>query len=141
MPVFVNEFEITDDEVFSEMQHHPAEDMPKARDAAAQALVIRRLLINESIKLGMLKEPITPKKEETAIVKLLDKSVTSPPPGKDVCETYFNNNRKKFPKENKFEDEHKKIQHYLVEQSFRQGFRSFILRLANKNKIIGVDLT
>lgn len=47
MPIFINETEIEDDAIFSEMQYHPADDMEQARDAAAQALVVRELLKQE----------------------------------------------------------------------------------------------
>ena len=44
MPVFVNDTEIDDNTVFSEMQYHSAPSMEEARDAAAQALVVKELL-------------------------------------------------------------------------------------------------
>jgi len=53
IPVLVNKVEITDDEVHTEMQHHPAKSVDSARDLASQALVIRELLFQEAVRLKL----------------------------------------------------------------------------------------
>ena len=56
MPIIVNNVEITDDDVHAEMQYHPAESADKARHKAAQALVIRQLLLQAAKAKNMLED-------------------------------------------------------------------------------------
>ena len=51
MPLYVNNTEITDEQVFAEMQYHPASSLPEAQEKAAQALAIRELLLQEAARL------------------------------------------------------------------------------------------
>ena len=47
MPIIVNKAEITDDEVHAEMQYHTAGSVEEARHKAAEALVVKQLLLQE----------------------------------------------------------------------------------------------
>ena len=54
MPLYVNNTEITDEQVFAEMQYHPASSLPEAQEKAAQALAIRELLLQEAARLEII---------------------------------------------------------------------------------------
>lgn len=64
---------ITAREIAAEMQHHPAETAEAAWSAAAQALVIRRLLLDAAGARGL--EP----EEEESLEALLEAEITVPP--------------------------------------------------------------
>ena len=53
MPLYINHTEITDEQVFAEMQYHPASSLSEAQEKAAQALAIRELLLQEAARLGI----------------------------------------------------------------------------------------
>jgi hypothetical protein len=147
MPIFVNETEIDDDTVFSEMQYHPADKMDEARDAAAQALVIRELLRQEADRQGMA--DLANENEDaldTVLMTLVEKEVAVPAATSDYCQTYYEQNKERFRASdassailpfNMVED---KIRDYLQTRSTREGIRSYILSLAQNARITGFDL-
>lgn len=70
--VVVNGTTITARDIAAEMQHHPADNAEAAWNAAAQALVIRRLLIEAVTERGLDPE------DEGSIDALLETQVTTP---------------------------------------------------------------
>ena len=54
--ISVNGHVITPDEVHAEAQHHPAGTAQQATSAAARALVLRQLLLQEAERLGLKPE-------------------------------------------------------------------------------------
>jgi peptidyl-prolyl cis-trans isomerase C len=87
-----------------EMQYHCAENFQSARNKAAQALVIRQLLINE---LG--RDPVdgmSASDEEEAIQALLDENVSCPEPSEGDCRRYFENNPDRFRRQPLLQLEH-----------------------------------
>ena len=146
MPVFINETEIDDDAIFSEMQYHPADQQEQARDAAAQALVVRELLRQEAERQGLdgMKGDVAA--QEAALMALVEKEVVVPPATTEFCRTYYEQNKERFKASDAsssvlpFEMVEDKICNYLQTRSVREGIRSYVLSLAQKSRIVGFDL-
>ena len=76
MSVYVNEVEITEEDIGQEMQYHPAPSRERAWQLAAQSLVIRQLFLQQAAESGYLDsvEGITgeTEAEAAAIDRLLE---------------------------------------------------------------------
>ena len=152
MPVHVGGVEISDQQVFEEMQYQEdAESVKHACFLAAQSLVIRQLLLNTAFKQKVVTElsdksltEITPEEEEQMISALINKSVHVPEAEQDICKRYYENNQVKFTdkKLNKvlpFEQVAGHIREYLSAQSLMNGISEYIQVLAANTKIKGFD--
>lgn len=147
MPVFVNNVEITDDEVFAEMQYHPAENVAEAQYQAALALTIRELLCQEAVRLG-----ITPPAEsdDTEIIReylvstLLEQKISVPTPKDEECERYYQRNSSIFRDQEgnlvPFSAVRESIAEYLQEVSEQQATKQYIKILAGQANIAGITL-
>ena len=105
-PVFeevrVNGVVIPEADILAEAQNHPAANPGEAVRAAARALAIRELLIQEARRLGI--DEADPEEEdgrtETAddarIRVLMEREVQAPSASKDECRRFFEHNREKF---------------------------------------------
>ena len=110
--VTVNEVPIAEAEILAEAQNHPAETPGEAIAAAAQALVIKQLFIQEAKRLGIEETPRedeagrmeTP--EDAAIRALIDAEVQVPVASESECRRYYENNRKRFTSETILEVRH-----------------------------------
>tara|TARA_B100001939_G_scaffold250728_2_gene217687 strand:+ start:12777 stop:13229 length:453 start_codon:yes stop_codon:yes gene_type:complete len=146
MPIYVNEVEITDDEVFREMQFHPAPTQEKARDEAARALLIRELLRQEAVEQGFLEPQAAADAVDSGIMRLVENMVTTPEATTEACRRYYDQNIDRFTAENgdgaplPFEDVENRIRDYLHVRSIRHGIQSYILDLAHRAQIAGFDL-
>lgn len=146
MPIFVNETEIDDDTVFSEMQYHPAEQMEEARDTAAQALVVRELLRQEAARKGIDGATGCDEELDAALIKLVENEVVVPAATSEFCQTYYKQNKDRFRASDAsssvlpFEMVEDKIRDYLHTRSTREGIRSYVLNLAGNARISGFDL-
>jgi len=146
MPLYVNKTEITDEQVFSEMQFHPAPSRAEARNEAAKALLIRELLRQEAVKDGHVPADADDEALDAGIMKLVEVKVVTPAASEAVCRRYYDQNIDRFrisekaamPQE--FAQVEGKIQDYLHTSSIRQGIQSYILDLAGNAKISGFDL-
>ena len=143
MPIFVNHAEISDDDVHREMQHHPAPSVDDAREAAARALVIRELLLQEAMKGEMVKPE--PEEQEAAISRLIDREVKVPLADAGSCKRYYEHNQARF-KDSKtgqvlpYDLVEGHIRDYLYARSFHAGLAQYLSILAARNKIIGFQL-
>ncbi len=145
MTIRVNDVEITDEDVFQEMQYHPSENRLEATDAAAKALLVKEILRQEAVKAGLLDEKADDVEQESAIVTLVEQNVTTPNAGQDVCQRYYEQNTERFKAQDTgeilpFEMVESKIRDYLHTRSVREGLRSYVLKLAEDMTIKGVDL-
>ncbi|GHF22268.1 hypothetical protein GCM10017044_15490 [Kordiimonas sediminis] len=147
MPIYVNQTEIDDNAVFTEMQYHSAENMEEARNAAAQALVVRELMQQEARRLGLLKgERVEEEHIDAALMQLVEEAVAVPEATTDVCRSYYDSNVDRFRTTDAdgqvmpFGAVEDKIRDYLHTRSVREGIRSYILNLAENAKITGFDL-
>lgn len=146
MPIFVNKTEISDDDVFKEMQFHPAPNREAARDEAAKALLIRELLRQEAIEKGFLEEDATEEAFDAGIMKLIQAEVTAPEATPEVCRHYYDQNIERFSAADgakmplPFGEVEARIRDYLHTRSIRHGIQSYILDLAGRAKVAGFDL-
>ena len=109
--VTVDGQEITDEQIAEEMPHHPAPTGEEAWRAAAQALVVRHLLMREARRRELSGESTNEDGKRTtgdeALVKaLLDDVVGEAVPTDDECERYYRSNRHRFLTPTLFEASH-----------------------------------
>ena len=146
MPLYVNKTEITDDDVFSEMQFHSAASREEARDEAAKALLIRELLRQEAVEKGLLAENADTETAEKGIMELLEQQVATPAASEEACRRYYDQNIQRFlvsetseiPQP--FTKVKDRIHDYLHTRSMRHGIQSYILDLSSKARVAGFDL-
>lgn len=100
-PVRVNGVPVPRDLIAREVQNHPAATPAAAWTAAARALVVRELLLQEAGRLGFVGIPVSDgERRETAedatIRALIAREVAVPRPDEVACRRYFANNRARF---------------------------------------------
>ena len=147
MPILVNDAEITDDEVHAEMQYHPAASLQDAREAAARALVVRQLLMQEAREKQLLDAAETADgiKVEEGIGRLIQREVSVPEADEQSCRRYYEQNRERFTDSNTreqlpFEMVSGHIRKYLHDRSLRAGISQYIKLLAGRARIAGFDM-
>lgn len=100
--VSVNGIAIPRDAIARETQHHPAAKPILAWQAAARALVIRELLLQEARRLRIEAEPAVDAQgrretdDEAAIRCLIEQEVRVPEPDEASCRRYYQQNRARF---------------------------------------------
>lgn len=147
MPVFVNGVEITDEQVFREMQHHPATSREEAMLEAARALAIRELLVQEAVARGVAesRESIgeEPNAEDPRIQALLAEVIKIPRPDDVTCRRFYDQNPSLFSQSSvrrEFEEVRLAIAEYLQDTSWQTAVRQYISILVGKAAIAGLDL-
>jgi peptidyl-prolyl cis-trans isomerase C len=94
MPVVVNANPIPDEAISREMQYHPAGSVAAAREAAARALVVRELLLQQAARLELQPVPEEGEDEDEALIRqLIEREVQVPEPDRESCRRYYENNR------------------------------------------------
>ena len=89
--ILVNEVEIAPAAVAAEMQYHPAPSREGAWLAAATALVIRQLLLQEAKSQGVVAEEQAGEEasaEEATIQALLEREIATPEPDEATCQDW-----------------------------------------------------
>ena len=110
--VAVNGVVIARDAIAREVQHHPASRSLDAWQAAARALVVRELLLQEARRLGLAAAPHTDaggrrESEEEALIRVVhEREVTTPEPDVETCRRYYERNRKAFRSATLYEAAH-----------------------------------
>lgn len=109
--VTVDGEEITPEQIAEEMPHHPAPSGEEAWRAAAQALVVRHLLMREAERRGMVADPERADSrratdEEALVGLLLDNVVGDAVPTSEECERYYRANVQRFRTPKLFEASH-----------------------------------
>ena len=108
--ITVNGELISEESILAEMQYHPAGELP--RQQAADALVIRCLLLQEAKRLKINAEPnqIEPGRfeveDEAQIRVLLEQEVAIQEPSIDTCRQHYENNKSNFHSPDIFEARH-----------------------------------
>lgn len=100
--VAVNGDEIPPQAIAAEAQNHPAGDAAGAWEAAAEALVVRRLLLDEADRLEIAAaeladpegRPLT--EEDSRIEALLSSQVRTPEADEATARRFYDNNRERF---------------------------------------------
>ncbi|KAB2912357.1 MAG: peptidylprolyl isomerase [Hyphomicrobiaceae bacterium] len=111
-PVTVNGVAIPHDAISREAQNHPAPTPIGAWTAAARALVVRELLLQEARRLGLHPQPAvdddgrTETEEEALVRGLVEREVATPVPDEDTCRRYYDQNRRRFRSADIYEASH-----------------------------------
>ncbi|MGE0153502.1 MAG: peptidylprolyl isomerase [Reyranellaceae bacterium] len=98
-PVSVNGRPIAEADIAREMQNHPAAGLAESRSAAALALVVRELLLEQAAGAGHLGQDFRqaePEEQEEAIQLLLSEAVSIPEADAETCRRYWQANRARF---------------------------------------------
>lgn len=104
--ISVNGTEIAEPAILAEMQYHPAKTRDAAMAAAAEALVVRELLLQRAAALGLAWTAEDAAGEERAIEELLRRELKLPSPDEAACRRYYDNNRARFRSPDLFEASH-----------------------------------
>ncbi|HUH85118.1 MAG TPA: peptidylprolyl isomerase [Stellaceae bacterium] len=107
--VYVNGTEIPPQAIAAEMQYHPAPSREQAWTAAAHALVVRELLLQEAGRLGLAAEEDAngeATREESLIQLLLAQETTTPDADEAACRRYWSANPEKFRAPDVYEAAH-----------------------------------
>ena len=110
--VRVNGVAIPRDLIAHELQHHPSCTPAEAWKAAARALVVRELLLQEARRLGILGEPMADSEgrreteDEAAIRSLVAREVQTPTADAATCRRYYEQNRQRFRSSDIYEAAH-----------------------------------
>jgi peptidyl-prolyl cis-trans isomerase C len=100
--ISVNGVVIPRDAIARETQNHPAAKPVEAWLAAARALIIRELLLQEARRLSVAPAPLVDEEgrretgEEAAIRSLIEREVPVPAVDHDTCRRYYEANRARF---------------------------------------------
>lgn len=104
--------EITAADIAAEAQNHPAEDPETAWAAAAEALVIRQLLLDEAERLGVVAASLTDAEgrtlapDDSRIEALLEQEVMTPKADATTTRRYYDQHRQRFTSPTIVEAEH-----------------------------------
>jgi peptidyl-prolyl cis-trans isomerase C len=110
--VSVNGVAIEREDIARETQNHPADKPLAAWQAAARALVVRELLLQEAQRLQIVAEPLADAEgrretePEAQIRQLIAEQVQTPQADEDACRRYYQGNRKRFRSADLFEARH-----------------------------------
>ncbi len=100
--VSVNGVVVRHDEISREAQNHPAPTPIAAWTAAARALAVRELLLQEARRIVIDAQPLTDGEgrtettEEASIRALVEREVSTPSPDEAACRRYYQHNLKRF---------------------------------------------
>jgi peptidyl-prolyl cis-trans isomerase C len=110
--ISVNGAVIPREVIAREVQNHPAEKPILAWQAAARALVVRELLLQEAKRLGIEAEPLrdpegrSETSEEAAMRELIEREVVTPEPDEAACLRFYEQNRQRFRSGDLYEAAH-----------------------------------
>ena len=110
--VSVNGVTIRHDEISREAQNHPAPTPIAAWTAAARALAVRELLLQEARRSGLEPQPLsdgegrTETDEEASIRALVEREVSTPAPDEATCRRYYEQNLRRFRSADLYEAAH-----------------------------------
>lgn len=147
MPVFVNNREISDDDVHAEMINHPAPDVDTARLAAARALVVKQLLLENAVQRAMITAPeidtMEDEQAEAVIKNLLDEVISVPEADDDTCVRYYAQHKSRFldkttDKILPYDLIKPHIIQYLEDKAFHAAFNAYLDTLMSNAKIVGL---
>ncbi len=110
--VSVNGVVIPHDVISREAQHHPAATPIAAWTAAARALAVRELLLQEARRIAIDAAPLsddegrTETAEEASIRALVEREVSMPAPDEAACRRYYEQNLRRFRSADLYEAAH-----------------------------------
>jgi len=101
-PVFIGEREISVAAIAAEAQHHPAPNAEAAWTAAARALAVRELLLDEAERLEIAGEGLTDEEgrqltdEDARIEALIAREVQTPEADEATCRRFYDLHSQRF---------------------------------------------
>lgn len=110
--VSVNGIDIPRAAIARETQNHPASKPIEAWQAAARALVVRELLLQEARRLALAPAPLTDEAgrretdEEALVRALVEREVQTPQADEAICRRYYDSNRQRFSSHDLYEVRH-----------------------------------
>jgi peptidyl-prolyl cis-trans isomerase C len=110
--VRVNGIAIPRDVIAREVQHHPSRTPAASWRSAAQALVVRELLLQEARRLAVEAEPLSDADgrretvEEAAVRALVAQEVRTPSADMATCRRYYEQNHQRFRSPDLYEAAH-----------------------------------
>jgi peptidyl-prolyl cis-trans isomerase C len=110
--VSVNGVVVHHDEISREAQNHPAPTPVAAWTAAARALAVRELLLQEARRIVIDAQPLTDGEgrtettEEASIRSLVEREISTPIPDETACRRYYTHNLKRFRSADLYEAAH-----------------------------------
>ena len=110
--VSVNGVVVARTAIAREAQNHPADKPILAWQAAARALVLRELMLQEARRLGVAAEPASDPQgrretdEEALIRTLAERAIVVPEADEDACRRYYAQNRRRFRSADIYEASH-----------------------------------
>ena len=147
MSIFINNAEITAEEVGQEMQYHPAPTQERAWQLAAQSLVIRQLLLQQAAENGLCEDAgsITAGEDEKLIDQLLEQDIVVPEADEATCRRFYDNHPDSFKDEKTgeraaFELVQANIRDYLHTKAMRIAVAEYIKALSYSADIKGFEL-
>ncbi|WP_075187615.1 peptidylprolyl isomerase [Teredinibacter haidensis] len=87
----VNNTVISEEDVYREIQYHPAETQDQASVLAIESLIIAELFRQRARALGLQTDP-----QEHFVDQLIEQEVDYPQASEEDCRNYYDQNRKKF---------------------------------------------
>ncbi len=124
--VSVNGIQIARDAIARETQNHPASKPIEAWQAAARALVVRELLLQEAERLGITVHPASDESgrretnEEARMRALIEQEVLTPEPDEPTCRRYYQQNQRRFRSQDLHEVSHILLPHGQSEAAREQ---------------------
>lgn len=147
MSVYVNQVEISEDEIAREMQYHPAPSQEQAWRLAAHSLVVRQLLLQQAANNALFDqaENLEGQKEADVIDQLLQHDVTVPEADEATCKRFYNGRptsfvNKETGKRLSFTEAQPFIQEYLHTKAMRMAVAEYIKALTYQADIKGIEL-
>ncbi|MGQ4880616.1 peptidylprolyl isomerase [Billgrantia sp. LNSP4103-1] len=95
-PVKVGDKAIAEESIAREMQYHPAATAGEAQLMAARALVVRELLRQRAVELGLVADTDDEGDNDAAIAALLEQELEVPEPEEEACRRYFDADPERF---------------------------------------------
>lgn len=144
--ITVNGVAIPRGEIALEVQHHPARTAIEAWKAAARALIVRELLLEEASRLGIAAEPLNDEHgrrelaTEAIIRCLIEQQVTVPRPDRQVCRRFYEGNRDRLFSDAPFEAVAEPIAIYLRKRAERRAVAAYVAGLVARARIEGIDM-
>jgi peptidyl-prolyl cis-trans isomerase C len=110
--ISVDGIAIPEADILAEAQNHPADNPGAAIKAAARALVVRQLLLNEARRIGLVAEPVADgearieTEEDSVIRQLVEAEIDVPSANEEECRRYHQNHAARFRSEDLYEVRH-----------------------------------
>ncbi|MGM0559669.1 MAG: peptidylprolyl isomerase [Pseudomonadota bacterium] len=124
----VNGSKISEEAIGREMQYHPADSQEEAWNEAATALVVRELLMQQADQQAVVAPAPTGEEDESTeeerqIDALLKQELQVPEPDREACRRFYDNNKSRFRKPDRFQVAHILLPASPEEETARESAR------------------